>query len=344
MILMLLEKISPMTKYCIIKKAIKSKNVAETCELYGISRTTYYKWYRAYKKSGMEGLLDIKRSTPMMPNKVDKETEKAILKHVEKNPCDGPKRICYELFNEGYTVGESGIYNVLKRNGLSTRKLWEQYAKPLLVKKQCTPKNKIDFNFKSKSNCHAGYLVMQGIYYLGSVGNIDKVYQYVIYDSYSKWGYAKLFSSKSTVNVIEFMNEKIDPLLELFDLKIDNIITNGSAEFSTSWKNGKHIYEEFLMEHGIKHTVFSTDNSKAFEPLKEFLSVLTDEFYKDILSSNESFTINDLNEKLYDYLKNYLFKRKIKSGVNKDKTPSEVVLSFASKLDAMPLWLLTRTD
>lgn len=341
---MLIEKISPMTKYCIITKAIRSKNVAKTCELYGISRTTYYKWYRAYKKSGMEGLIDTKRSSPKMPNKVNKETEKAILKHVEKNPYDGPKRICYELFNEGYTVGESGIYNVLKRNGLSTRKLREQYAKPLLEKTECNPKLKIDFNFKSKRNCHAGYLGMQGIYFLGSIGNIDKVYQYVIYDSYSKFGLVKLFTSKSTVNIIEFMEEKIDPLLELFDLKIDNIITNGSAEFSTSWKNGKHAFEDFLMEHGIKHTVIPADNSKAFEPLKEFLSVLTDEFYKDILSSNEAFTLTGLNEKLNDYLKIYNFKRIIKSGVNKNKTPSEVVLSFTSKLDAMPLWILTRTE
>lgn len=341
---MIFEKISPMTKYCIIKKAIMSKNVAKTCELYGISRTTYYKWYRAYKKSGMEGLLDIKRSSPKMPNKVDIKTEKAILKYVEKSPCDGPRRICYELNNEGYFVGESGIYNVLKRNDLSTRKQREHYAKAFQDKKEYKPINKIDFNFKSKSNCHAGYLAMQGIYFLGSIGNIEKVYQYVIYDSYSKLGLAKLFTSKSTVNVIEFMEEKIVPLMELFNLKIDNIITNGSAEFSTSWKNGKHMYEEFLKEHEIKHTVFSTDNSKAFEPLKDYLSVLTDEFYKEILSSNENLTVDGLNEKLDNYLKYYNFKRKIKSGVNKDKTPSEVVLSFTSKLDAMPLWLLTRTD
>lgn len=54
-----------------------------------------------------------------MPNKVDSRTEKFILKYVAKFPEDGPKRIFYELQDEGVQIGESGIYNVLRRNGLS---------------------------------------------------------------------------------------------------------------------------------------------------------------------------------------------------------------------------------
>ena len=56
-----------------------------------------------------------------MPNKVNRTIEYEILSHVQRFPTDGPKRIYYELRAEGFNIGESGIYNVLKRYNLSTK-------------------------------------------------------------------------------------------------------------------------------------------------------------------------------------------------------------------------------
>jgi len=38
-----------------------SGNVAKTCRYYGISRPTFYKWFRRYQELGPEGLRDIPR-------------------------------------------------------------------------------------------------------------------------------------------------------------------------------------------------------------------------------------------------------------------------------------------
>jgi len=115
-------------KYQILMQGTKSKNVSETCKEFGISRTIYYQWNKAYQQHGMDGLAKKERK-PVMPNKVDKRTERLILKYVAKFPEDGPKRIFYELQDEGIAVGESGIYNVLRRNRLSKREEREAYAK-----------------------------------------------------------------------------------------------------------------------------------------------------------------------------------------------------------------------
>ncbi|MEA2506870.1 MAG: hypothetical protein QOH48_1488, partial [Actinomycetota bacterium] len=35
-----------------------TKNVAQTCRYYGISRQTYYSWFRRYEEFGLAGLRD----------------------------------------------------------------------------------------------------------------------------------------------------------------------------------------------------------------------------------------------------------------------------------------------
>lgn len=89
------------TKQIILKHALKEKNISKTCDLFGISRTSFYNWQRAYKKHGVTGLEEKDRKKPDMPNKVSKEVEAEILAYVAKYPKDGPRRIYYELKAEG---------------------------------------------------------------------------------------------------------------------------------------------------------------------------------------------------------------------------------------------------
>jgi len=130
------------TKYMILKHAAKANNVSATCALFGISRATFYNWNRAYDKYGMAGLETKEPQKPQMPNRVNKKNEQEILDYVAKYPADGPKRIYYELKTEGYTIGESGIYNVLKRNHLSNKSERIVYSKS-----------------KAKGNNHSGKIV-----------------------------------------------------------------------------------------------------------------------------------------------------------------------------------------
>ena len=80
-------------RYVILMHGIKTGNVSRTCEIFNISRTTYYKWYSRYKKYGIEGLKDREKCKPNMPNKISSEVENIILNLVINNPNDGPRRL-----------------------------------------------------------------------------------------------------------------------------------------------------------------------------------------------------------------------------------------------------------
>lgn len=351
-------------KYQIIRQGITTKNVSKTCKEFGISRTIYYQWYNAYLKHGMEGLTEKERK-PIMPNKVDKRTEKMILKYVAKFPEDGPKRIYYELQDESVQVGESGIYNVLRRNGLSTREQREIYAAEIKAKKrhpgetykthggkgeqigkpvqrQKHKQQLIDYRMKDPNNAHPGYMVQQSIHYMGVFPKIGKVYQYVIYDVYSRLGLVKLYNRKATIHIIDFMTLKILPLMKTLQFEIKNLVTNKSREFTTNWDRGNHKYTDFLHKNRINQVAFTVENKEIFQPLESFVAVLTKEFYLQAWSDPTIDSFAVLEKRLEIFLRHYNFNRAITDGPNQGKIPSDIALNYAGQQEALPLWLFTR--
>lgn len=332
-------------KFNIIKYALKTNNVSKTCQLFGISRTIYYRWYNRYKSHGMEGLENKVNKKPDMPNKVNKDTESSILNHVNKYPEDGPKRIYYELKSKGHRVGESGIYNVLKRHGLSKKAEREIYAKDKNNKRTSKKQEEeFDYRLNNKNNAYPGYLLIQNISFLGRYENIGKIYQYAIYDVYSNWGAVKLYSSKNSTNVIDFMKTKVISISKSLNLPIKNIITNNGMEFTTSWKSGIHKYEKFLAENDIKHWTFPVGSKSVFTPMEEFLAVVSEEFYKSIKASNNRYSFQKLQEELETYLLHYNFTRSITSGIHKGNVPAQVVLDYIGDDETLPLWIYTRLE
>jgi len=55
------EKLNAANKYNIIQYALRTNNVSQACKTFGISRNIFYRWYRDFKKYGMDGLKSKER-------------------------------------------------------------------------------------------------------------------------------------------------------------------------------------------------------------------------------------------------------------------------------------------
>jgi transposase len=51
-------------RYSVLQHARKNKNITDTCRLFHLSRTTYYKWLMRFNKFGYLELKDRERSKP----------------------------------------------------------------------------------------------------------------------------------------------------------------------------------------------------------------------------------------------------------------------------------------
>lgn len=350
-----------------------SNNVAKTCQEFGISRTLYYRWYNAYIQQGMAGLSE-KDRRPVMPNQVDRRTERMILQYVARFPEDGPRRIYYELQDEGICTGESGIYNVLRRHGLNRREEREKYAAEMRSRKgrravktdvdQAAPMSgsgntgagvggagtrgkegnkppQLDYRMEQLEHAYPGYICLQTIQYLGKFPEVGRVYQYIILDAYSRLALVKLYNQKSSIHLIDFMRFKIMPLLRTFHLKIDHLVANRSQEFSTAWERGTHTYTDFLHKNNIHFIPFSAGH-EIFQPLHEFAAVLMNRFYQPLWQEGQTDSFAVLEQCLNQFMKHYNYIRPLEEGSNKGQIPSDMVLNYRGIQEPLPLWLYTR--
>ena len=88
----------------------------EACEVFKITKTTFYNWKKKFDKQGEEGLLRQKRKPESFANRIDPQVVELILALRDEHKL-GAWRIKWYL--ERYhdvNVSESSVYRTLKRN------------------------------------------------------------------------------------------------------------------------------------------------------------------------------------------------------------------------------------
>lgn len=114
-------------------------NVAMTCRYYGISRQTYYSWFRRYEEPGIEGLRDRSKAPLTSPRATHSEVVAKIL-YLRQNYHFGPTKICMYLKHyHDVEISSSGVWRILKKlqmNRLPSSqrykrldKRWQRYEK-----------------------------------------------------------------------------------------------------------------------------------------------------------------------------------------------------------------------
>lgn len=100
--------------------------VEKVAELVGVSQRTIYRWRRAYKEKGLQGLLRRSTRPKSSPNKTDEETEKRV-EIIRERTGVGPGFIKELLLQNNQNGGGSRvvsrttIYNILVRRGVIAR-------------------------------------------------------------------------------------------------------------------------------------------------------------------------------------------------------------------------------
>ncbi len=94
-------------------------SVSEALKRMDIPRSSYYRWRAKYRKHGLSGLEDQKPVPKRQWNALTPNEEEKILEVAEEIPELSAREISYHITdNEDFTVSESSVYRILKREGL----------------------------------------------------------------------------------------------------------------------------------------------------------------------------------------------------------------------------------
>jgi transposase len=93
------------------------RNAKEVCRRFGISRKTFYKWYKRFNASGRDpkSLIDRPRKPHRSPRRTP-ESVRAIILDLRNVTGYGPRRLSRELLEtKGIQISERTIWKIIKR-------------------------------------------------------------------------------------------------------------------------------------------------------------------------------------------------------------------------------------
>ena len=279
--------------------------VIDCCRLFGRSRTWLYKWLRRYQQYGEDGLRNITRDSPAMPNKTPLDIEMNILAFIEQHPSYGHVRIADELHHGGVSVKPSAVYNVLRRHALNTRRKRLEY---LRIKRGvvATPadldRDREKSKHRSLTTRYPGHIVGMDVFYVGTLKGVGRIYQFTAIDTYSSYAWAKLYTDKSARSACDFLLHVVDTSQAV---PLTSMLTDNGLEFTTHHASKNHSFERLLTERKIQHRLTKVRHPWTNGACERLNRTILEEFYQVAFRSKLYRSVDELNTNLAQFIEFY---------------------------------------
>jgi transposase InsO family protein len=283
-------------KLRIFEHAQATGNVSKTCRYFGISRTAFYEWKKAYKENGEPGLVN-QKPCPRNPKlRTPPEVEEKIL-YLRRKYHLGQLRISWYLKRyHGISVSSGGVWNVLKRNGINRL--------PRNTRKRAVSTHR----YEKQVPGHHIQVDVKFLKFKDSKGKPIKRYQYTAVDDATRIRALKVYERHTQVNAIHF----IDHVIEKFPFRIHTVRTDNGHEFQAK-------FHWHLHDIGINHDYIKPASPHLNGKVERSHSTDEQEFYQ-LLSYTDDV---DLKKKLAVWEDFYNLWRPHSS--KNGKTPYEVL-------------------
>ncbi len=288
-------------------------NVSRACKVMGLSRDTFYRDKQAVEEGGIESLLNKDRRKPNPKNRVDEQTERAVLQYAIDFPAYGQMRTSNELRKRGVFVSPSGMRSIWLRHKLACfrdrlRALEEKMSQEgmILTEAQVSALEKKKYDDEATGEietAHPGYLGSQDTFYVGTLKGGGRIYQQTFVDTYSKVAFAKLYQTKTPITVADLLNDQVLPFFERHALPMLRILTDRGTEYCG--KTEQHDYQLYLALNDIDHTKTKAKSPQTNGICERFHKTILNEFYQVTFRKNLYADLESLQQNLDEWLLYY---------------------------------------
>jgi transposase InsO family protein len=308
-------------------------NVSQACRIMGLSRDTFYRYKAAVDDGGVDALIDRDRRQPNLKNRVDEQTEAAVLAYAIEEPAHGQVRASNELRKRGVFISPSGVRCVWLRHQLARfkdrlRALEEKMAKESLIltesQIQALERKKQDDEACGEiETAHPGYLGAQDTFYVGTLKGVGRIYQQTFIDTYAKVGFAKLYTTKTPITAADLLNDRALPFYEEHQLPLLRILTDRGTEYCG--KAETHDYQLYLAINDIDHTRTKARSPQTNGICERFHKTVLQEFYQVTFRKKIYRDIETLQADLDKWLYKYNYDRTHQGKMCCGRTPMETL-------------------
>ena len=292
-------------------------NVSQACRVMGLSRDTFYRYKAAVDQGGVDALINKDRRQPNLKNRVDEQTETAVVEYAIEELAHGQVRASNELRKRGVFISPSGVRCVWLRHRLGRfkdrlRALEEKMAKESLIltesQIQALEKKKQDDEACGEiETAHPGYLGAQDTFYVGTLKGVGRIYQQTFIDTYAKVGFAKLYTTKTPITAADMLNDRVLPFYAQHQLPLLRILTDRGTEYCG--KAETHDYQLYLTINDIEHTKTKAKSPQTNGICERFHKTILQEFYQVTFRKKIYRDIESLQVDLDEWLDKYNYER-----------------------------------
>ncbi len=308
-------------------------NVSQACRIMGLSRDTFYRYQEAVDADGVDALLNANRRVPNPKNRVDENTETAVVKYATDFPAHGQTRASNELRKKGVFISPSGIRGVWLRHNLACfkdrlRALEKQVAQDgiILTEAQVTALERKKHNDEAAGEietAHPGYLGSQDTFYVGTLKGVGRIYQQTFVDTYSKVAFAKLYTTKTAITAADMLNDKVLPFFIEHKLPMLRILTDRGTEYCG--KAERHDYQLYMAINDIDHTKTKVRSPQTNGICERFHKTILQEFYQVTFRKKLYSELNELQKDLDEWLGYYNNERTHQGKMCCGRTPMDTL-------------------
>ena len=308
-------------------------NVSQACRIMGLSRDTFYRYKAAVDEGGVDALISKDRRQPNLKNRVDEQTESAVVAYAIEEPAHGQVRASNELRKRGVFISPSGVRCVWLRHRLGRfkdrlRALEEKMAKESLILTESQihvleKKKQDDEACGEIETAHPGYLGSQDTFYVGTLKGVGRIYQQTFIDTYAKVGFAKLYTTKTPITAADLLNDRVLPFYEEHQLPLLRILTDRGTEYCG--KTETHDYQLYLAINDIDHTKTKAKSPQTNGICERFHKTILQEFYQVTFRKKIYRDIEALQADLDQWLDKYNYERTHQGKMCCGRTPMETL-------------------
>ena len=283
-------------KWTVLEYSQACRTVAEACREFGVPRSTFYGWKKAFDEGGKAGLARKKPIALNHPRKLAPNVVDQIL-HLRTEYKLGPERITWYLERyHGIKTSVSTVYRTLVRNDM-----------------RCLPKNspRRAIHTRRYSKEVPGHHIQVDVKFV-SLRNLEgkrvRRFQYTAIDDATRIRALKIYPRHTQQNAIKF----IDYVIEKFPFRIHTIRTDRGHEFQAQF----HWHVE---DKGMRHVYIKPRSPQLNGKVERSHRTEQEEFYQLLTYTDDV----DLNKKLAAWERFYNLDRP--HGAFKGKTPYEAL-------------------
>ena len=298
--------------------------VSAACRVFGVHRSTFYRWKHLVERSGLEMLRPRERRAPRMPNQTSPVLEARILAFAIAHPGLGPRRISATLAQArwgGILISHTSVWRILRRHGLSRRvsrlSLVAGYAAPPGPEgRAAEPERHIEVD-------HPGELVGFDCFHVGRLsGTQGKVWQYTAIDLASSFVWAELHTTplNPAARHTSQLARRVAADLARHGFRLERVLSDNGSEFRSA------EFGDSLRELGAVQTFIRPGRPTTNGAVERVQRTILEECWRPSFARSLVPKIGGLERDLASYLRFYNEERAHTGRYTRGRTPWQTLI------------------